>query len=86
MHRMSFRLFSGQLRVYKLFERGILGIHMGRKITIILKNGTELAYRDARVVEGNSTWIYQVNKNEYPEELLAIIDPNHIRTLHTEEE
>ena len=67
-------------------ERGILGIHMGRKITVILKNGTELAYKDARVVEGNSTWIYQVNKNEYPEELLAIIDPNHIRTLHTEEE
>lgn len=67
-------------------ERGILGIHMGRKITVILKNGTELAYKDARVVEGNRTWIYQVNKNEHPEELLAIIDPNHIRTLHTEEE
>ena len=67
-------------------ERGMFGSHMGRRITVILKNGTELAYKDARVVEGNSTWIYQVNKNEYPEELLAIIDPNHIRTLHTEEE
>ena len=67
-------------------ERGMFGSHMGRRITVILKNGTELAYRDARVVEGNSTWIYQVNKNEYPQELLAIIDPNHIRTLHTEEE
>ena len=59
---------------------------MGRKITIILKNGTELAYKDARVVEGNRTWIYQVNKNERPEELLALIDPNHIRTLYSEED
>jgi len=67
-------------------ERAILGIHMGRKITIILKNGTELAYNNARVVEGNRTWIYQVNKNEHPEELLALIDPNHIRTLYTEED
>ena len=59
---------------------------MGRRITVILKNGTELAYKDARVVEGNRTWIYQVNKNEQPEELLALIDPNHIRTLYTEED
>jgi len=59
---------------------------MGRKITIILKNGTELAYKDARVVEGNRTWIYQVKKNEQPEELLALIDPNHIRNLYFEED
>ena len=59
---------------------------MGRKITIILKNGVELAYKDARVVEGNRTWIYQVNKNEHPQELLALLDPNHIRTMHTEED
>ena len=59
---------------------------MGRKIKVILKNGTELAYKDARVVEGNKTWIYQVNRNERPEELLALIDPNHIRRLFTEEE
>ena len=59
---------------------------MGRKITIILKNGTELAYKNARVVEGYRTWIYQVNKNERPEELLALLDPNHIRTLDTEED
>ena len=59
---------------------------MGGKITIILKNGTELAYKDARVVEGNRTWIYQVSKDEHPEELLALIDPNHIRTLCTEED
>ena len=68
------------------FEKGALGIHMCRKITIILKNGTELAYRNARVVEGNRTWIYQVNKNENPEELLALIDPNHIRTLYAEDD
>lgn len=67
-------------------ERGALGIQMGRKITVILKNGTELAYKDAKVVEGNRTWIYQVSKNEHPEELLALIDPNHIRTLYTEED
>ena len=67
-------------------ERGIIGIHMGGKITVILKNGTELAYKDARVIEGNRTWIYQVNKNEEPEELLAFIDPNYIRTVHTEED
>ena len=59
---------------------------MGKKITVILKNGTELAYKDAKVVEGNRTWIYHVNKNEHTEELLALIDPNHIRTLYTEED
>jgi hypothetical protein len=59
---------------------------MGGRIKIILKNGTELAYKNARVVEGNRTWIYQVNKNEHPEELLALLDPNHIRTLDTEED
>jgi hypothetical protein len=58
---------------------------MGRKVTVILKNGTELAYDDARVVEGNKTWIYQVNKNQHQEELLALIEPNHIRMLYTEE-
>jgi hypothetical protein len=57
---------------------------MGRKITVILKNGTQLAYKDARVVEGNRTGIYQVNKYEQPEKLLALIDSNHIRTLHAE--
>ena len=67
-------------------ERGIIGIHMGGNITVILKNGTELAYKDARVIEGNRTWIYQVNKNEEPEELLAFIDPNYIRTVHSEED
>ncbi len=65
---------------------GALGINMGRKITVILRDGTEFTYKNARVVEGNRTWIYQVNKNESPEELLAFIDPNHIRELHTEED
>jgi hypothetical protein len=59
---------------------------MGRKITVILRDGTEFTYKNARVVEGNRTWIYQVSKNESPEELLAFIDPNHIRELHTEED
>ena len=68
------------------FEKGALGIHMFRKITIILKNGTELAYRNARVVEGNRTWIFQVDQNKNPEELLALIDPNHIRTLYAEDD
>ena len=63
-----------------------LGIHMGRKITVILRDGTELTYKNARVVQGNKTWIYQVNKKERPEELLAFIDPYHIRKLYTEEE
>ena len=68
-------------------QRGVLvSIRMGRRITVILKNGTELAYKDARVVEGNKTWIYQQNKSEHPEELLALIDPNHILTLVTEED
>ena len=66
--------------------RGALGIHMGSKITVILRDGTELTYKNARVVEGNKTWIYQVNKNERPEELLAFIDPNHIRKLYAEED
>ena len=60
-------------------------MHMGRKITVILRDGTELTYKNARVVEGNKTWIYKVNKNESPEELLAYIDPSHIRKLYTEE-
>ena len=49
---------------------------MGTRITVILKNGIELTYKDARVVEGNrARRIYQVNKNEQPEKLLALIDP-----------
>ena len=59
---------------------------MGMKITVTLKDGTELTYRNARVVEGNKTWIYQVNKKQDPEELLAVIDPNHIRRFYTEED
>ena len=66
--------------------RGAFGIHMGRKITVILRNGTELTYKNARVVKGNKTWIYQANKNERPEELLAFIDPNHIWKLYAEED
>ena len=66
--------------------RGTLGADMGRKITVILRDGTELTYKNARVVEGNKTWIYQVNKSELPEELLAFIDPNHIRELYAEED
>jgi endonuclease I len=69
---------------FPLEER--LGIPMSRKITVILKNGTELAYEDARVVEGNKTCIYQMNKNKHQEELLALIEPNHIRTVYTEED
>ena len=65
--------------------RGAFGIHMGSKITVILRDGTEFTYKNAKVVEGNKTWIYQVNKNECPEELLAFIDPNHIRKLYAEE-
>ena len=65
--------------------RGAFGIHMGSKITVILRDGTEFTYKNARVVEGNKTWIYKVNKNENPEELLAFIDPNHIRKLYAEE-
>jgi hypothetical protein len=41
---------------------------MGKKITVILRDGTELTYENARVVEGNKTWIYQVNKNQHPED------------------
>ncbi len=61
------------------------GRHMGKKIRVILRNGLELTYEDARVVEGKKTWIYQVNKNEYPEELLALIDPHHIESLYAED-
>lgn len=61
------------------------GRHMGKKIRVVLRNGLELNYEDATVVEGKKTWIYQVNKNEYPEELLALIDPHHIESLHAED-
>lgn len=57
----------------------------GKNITVILRNGVELTYKDAKVVEGKKTWIYQVNKNEYPEELLALIDPHHIESLYAED-
>jgi hypothetical protein len=59
-----------------MFSQGKYGgIHMGKKIRVILRNGLELTYEDARVVEGKKTWIYQVSESEYPEELLALIDP-----------
>jgi len=61
------------------------GIHMSKKIRVILRNGLELTYEDARVVEGKKTWIYQVNESEYPEELLALIDPRHIKALYAED-
>jgi hypothetical protein len=61
------------------------GIYMGKKIRVILRNGLELTYEDARVVEGKKTWIYQVNETEYPEELLALIDPRHIEALYAED-
>jgi len=59
---------------------------MGKKITVILRSSTKLTYKNAMVVEGNKTWNYQVNKNERPEELLALILPNHLSKLHTEED
>lgn len=59
---------------------------MGRKITVVLRDGTELTYKNARVVEGNKTWVYHVNKNERPEELLALIEPSHIQKLYAEED
>ena len=59
---------------------------MGRKIIVILRDGTELIYKNARVVEGNKTWIYQVYKNKRPEELLAFLDSNYITKLYTEED
>jgi hypothetical protein len=58
---------------------------MGKKIRVILRNGLELNYEDARVVEGKKTWIYQVNETEHPEELLALIDPHHIESLHAKD-
>jgi len=61
------------------------GIQMGKKIRVILRNGLELTYEDARVVEGKKTWIYQVNETGYPEELLALIDPHHIEALYAED-
>jgi len=63
------------------------GISMGKSknITVILRNGIELTYKDAKVVEGNKTWIYQINRNEHPEELLALFDPQHIKTLSAED-
>jgi hypothetical protein len=61
------------------------GIHMGKNIRVILRNGIELTYEDARVVEGKKTWIYQVNETEHPEELLALIDPHHIKALYAED-
>ncbi len=57
----------------------------GKNITVILRNGVELTYKDAKVVEGKKTWIYQVNRNEHPEELLALLDPKHIKTLFAED-
>ena len=54
---------------------------MGKKIKLVLLNGTESTYENARVVEGKKTWIYQVNETEFPVELLALIDPYQIKTL-----
>lgn len=59
---------------------------MGKKIKVVLLNGTESTYENARVVEGKKTWIYQVNETEFPVELLALIDPYQIKTLCLEED
>jgi hypothetical protein len=59
---------------------------MGKKVTVILQNGTELTYKNATVVEGKKTWIYQVNKTEHFNKLLALLDPYHIKTLCIEED
>ena len=59
---------------------------MGKKIKLVLLNGTESTYENARVVEGKKTWIYQVNETEFPVELLALIDPYQIETLCSEED
>ena len=59
---------------------------MGKKIKLVLLNGTESTYENARVVEGKKTWIYQVNETEFPVELLALIDPCQIKTLCSEED
>jgi len=58
---------------------------MSRNIRVILRNGMELTYEDARIVEGKMTWIYQVNETEHAEELLALIDPHHIEALYAED-
>ena len=58
---------------------------MGKNIKVILKNGIELTREHAMVVEGKKTWIYQVYETEQPENLLAIIDPHHIKALYAEE-
>ena len=58
---------------------------MGKKFKVVLLNGTESTYEDARVVEGIKTWIYQINETEFPVELLAFIDPYQIKTLFSEE-
>ena len=58
---------------------------MGKNIKVILKNGIELTREHAMVVEGKKTSIYQVNETEQPENLLAIIDPHHIKALYAEE-
>ena len=58
---------------------------MSKNIRVILRNGIELTYEDARIVEGKMTWIYQVNETEHPEELLALIDPHHIEALYAED-
>jgi hypothetical protein len=65
---------------------GYGGISMGKgkNITVILRNGMVLTFKDPKVVEGKKTWIYQVNSNEHPEELLALLDPQHIETLSAE--
>jgi hypothetical protein len=72
-------------RKFIFFQGKYGGTHMGKKIRVILRNGLELTYEDARVVEGKKTWIYQVNESEYPEELLALIDPHHIEALYAED-
>lgn len=72
-------------RKFIFFHGKYGGIHMGKKIRVILRNGLELTYEHAKVVEGTKTWIYQVNESEYPEELLALIEPSHIQALYAED-
>lgn len=59
---------------------------MGKIVKVIMQDGKELTYKNATIVEGKKTWIYQVTKTGHTGELLALLEPHYIKSLCTEED
>ena len=66
-HHIYQRDMASETNLMFLHSRyGGISMGKGKNIIVILRNGIKLTYKDAKVVEGKKTWIYQINRNEHP--------------------